>query len=209
MEELTPDRKYAPEKGYKVDVYGLRDIVLHYRQLGYSTDTVAKEINRKHLPPGGAPISSRAIERWEEANGFVFDSRKKGVGFTPLVNVYDTAAKELKRIDNSLKKIQDRLDNTDTPPNNAQDLAMYEVEVKTREKNLLDYLAIQERLVARKQSLLKEISNYQKQILNQENQTVLFEILVQELKKEPEIFRKIAEKLREHREALDILRMIK
>ena len=167
----------------RIDELGLAGKVNELRGQ-YSYARIAKIINEKYLPEGEEPISQMTVHRY---------LRKQNNDLVPIkdingdeVDPYDEMKRLIDVIDSRLDVIQESL---------------IEIE-KTKNKSALksdrayqDMVALQEKLISRKQNLLNDIAKYQSEIGTFQNMKEIIRILVETLKSIPGAYEKFRNKI--------------
>lgn len=174
----------------RIEELGLVDKVNELKATrGYAS--IAKIINEKFLPEGEEPISTMAVQRYFKKQNAMLVAGN-GLEQSDEPNPYD----ELKALS---EKIDSRLESLGAVILHAEEnIKKHNKEHPNEQISLKDddnwqkAIALQERLVARRQSLLNDIAKYQSEIGTYSNLKEIIRIMVSTLKQFPgayELFR--------------------
>jgi len=157
----------------RIDELGLAAKVNELRQQ-YSYARIAKIINEKFLPEGEEPISQMTVHRYLRKQNSELLPVKETSG--DEVDPYDEMKKLIDTIDSRLDTLQEALTETEKTKNKAE---------LRLDEPYQDMVALQEKLISRKQNLLNDIAKYQSNIGTFQNMKEIIRILVSTLKSIP------------------------
>lgn len=187
----------------KIEDYKLVDVVVRLHRQGKSQVAIASELN-KMIPKDEEPISNMAVARWLKANNEMlnylekaidspleqrklnstpmFISNQNGVEASIDVNPYEETLKLIDDCDIQIETLRRRIDNVKRASDN-----------QTIDQDSMKLLS---QFIARKQTLLADIAQYQKEMASFANVQIMVKMVYEALKEtSPEALEKFKEKI--------------
>lgn len=176
----------------KIEEYGLSEIAIQLFREGLSYGKVAKALNEQ-LPEGEEPISVMAVHRWRKAG----DNEEKirsliladennsvsaDVAQDEAVNPYVETCKLVEDCDVQIDTVKSRLK------------ALSKVKVGSKLEN--ENITLLATLIGRKQSLLKDVAIYQKDMASYNSVRQMMKVMVEVIKQEnPDAYKRFKERI--------------
>ncbi len=176
----------------KIEEYGLSEIAVQLFREGLSYGKVAEALNQQ-LPEGEEPISKMAVHRWRKADG-----NEEKIRSLVLADQNNSVSGDVAQDEavnpylETCKLVEDCDVQIDTIKNRLKALSKSTVGGKLESDNI----ALLANLIGRKQSLLKDVAIYQKDMASYNSVRQMMKIMVEVMKQEaPDAYKTFKERI--------------
>lgn len=176
----------------KIEEYGLADVAVQLFREGLSYGRVAAALNEQ-LPPDEEPISVMAVHRWRKAEG-----NEEKIRSLILADENNSVSADVAKDEavnpylETCKLVEDCDVQIDTIKNRLKALA----KAKTGGKLETDNITLLANLIGRKQSLLKDVAIYQKDMASYNSVRQMMKVMVEVMKQEaPDAYNRFRERI--------------